>query len=349
MKAGARTSQRHVAARPQPRRQRPQILAPRAGRFDIPVDQATLARISDDARSNGGILAPSKQWQLDDTATSSLSVLLEALLGPIGMQPVDAAAVRCYESFLRGIDHLGLCEPNLLVQGSVARWTKSDLGTLMDVNLTTAFLRTPLPDRLNVCEVGGGYGRVAEAFLQLYPEGLHYVLIDAVPATLMYAYAYLRAAFPGRRIGSLYAGDEYDPSFDCFVMPAWRSDLLPDGMAELAMNIESLQEMDAKQVAYFMAFFERVTNPLGTLYISNARDYVYKGDWPYPRHWEVLYQHNTPRSWSRNHPTLVMRKGVGDYTAERRAHEAAFDLEMARWDPGLNMMTSSRPLDPAPA
>jgi hypothetical protein len=36
-----------------------------------------------------------------------------------------------------------------------------------------------------------------------------------------------------------------------------------------------------------------------------------------------------------------MRKGPGDYRAERRAEEAGFELEMARWDPALMMLTSS--------
>lgn len=299
-----------------------------------------LARISDDAGTNGGMLAPSKQWQLDQAVTASLAVMLEALLGPTGMQPVDAQAVRCYESFLRSVDHLKLCQPNLLVQGSAGRWTKSDLGTLMDINLTTSFLPSPLPDRLSVCEVGGGYGRVAEAFLQLYPTGLHYVLVDAVPATLMYSYQYLRKAFPDRRIGSVYAGDNYDPAFDCFILPAWRAAALPSGSFDLAINIESLQEMDELQVAYFIGLFERVTTERAIQYISNARDYVYKGDWPFSRGWEVLFQHNTPRSWSRNHPTIVMRKGPGDFSSERLAHEAEFETEMAGWDPGLTMLQS---------
>ena len=315
-------------------------MASRPDRFEIPADQEMLARIAADALDNGGFLAPSKQWQLDPEVTASLRAMLEALLGPVGMRPVDAAAIRHFEPFLRGIDHLRLCEPNLLVQGSAARWTRSDLGTLMDVNLATSFMAPPdrPPDQPSVCEVGGGYGRVAEAFLNLYPA-CHYVLVDAVPATLMYAYEYLRAAFPNRRIGSLYAGDEYGPEFDCYVLPAWRADALPSGAFDLVANIESMQEMDGRQVASFIELFDRVAANGATIYVSNARDYVYQGEWPFPVHWETLYEHDTPRSWSANHPTIVMRKGRGDFSAQRAAAEAAFQVEITNWDPRLKSLS----------
>jgi putative sugar O-methyltransferase len=306
-------------------------------RFDVRGDPGTLTRIEADACDNGGHLAPSAQWQLPEEAKVSLLALLDALLGPVGKRQVDADAVACYRSMLREIDHLGLCEPNLLLQASKLRWTKSDLGTVMDLNLTTSCLGSL--ERLAVCEVGGGYGRVAEGFLRLWPANIHYVLVDAVPATLMYAYEYLRATFPNRRIGSYYAGDAYSPEFDCYILPAWRTDELPDGAFDLAVNIESMQEMDGRQVSHFLGLFDRVTRPSACIYISNARDYVYKGDWHFPATWEVLYQHNTPRSWSRNHPTIVMRKGEDDYSTERAACERAFELEMAEWNPGLSTLT----------
>lgn len=309
-----------------------------AAPFDIPADLDMLERIVADAASHGGLLRPNTHWELASDRVGSLARMLDPLIGPIGMQPVDADAVACYEPFLRGIDHLGLCGPDLLAQGSARRWVKSDLGTLMDLNLTTAYLPVPMPHPLCVCEVGGGYGRLAEGFLGLLADGIHHVLIDAVPASLMYAYLYLRRAFPDRRIGSVYAGDSYDPGFDCFIMPAWQADTLPSEVFHLAVNIESMQEMDGHHVDHFLALFDRVMLPNGTIYVSNARDYVYRGEWRFPAHWEVLFQHNTPRSWSREHPTVVMRKGDRDHSLERVVQEAAYGLETAHWNPGLSML-----------
>jgi putative sugar O-methyltransferase len=306
--------------------------------FDIPADEAMLADIVADASANGGDLVPNAHWTLDREQVMSLQDLLDPLVGVIGMQPVDANAVACFEKFLRGIDHLGLCGGDLLAQGRSCGWCKTDLGTLMDLNLTTAYLPTPGPERLNVIEVGGGYGRLAEAFLRIRPHAAHYLMVDAVPASLMYAYLYLRREFPGRRIGSFYAGDSYDPDFDCYVMPAWHTPNLAGGQFDLAVNIESMQEMDRHHIEYYLGLFDRVTVPAGTIYISNARDYYYKGDWPFPDRWEVLFLHNTPRSWTRNHPTIAIRKGTADFRLERLAQEAAFEIETGNWNQGLSML-----------
>ena len=306
--------------------------------FAIPADEAMLDRIMADVEVNGGALAPNDHWTLSRDQVLTLNDMLDPFIGCIGLQPVDANAITCYEPFLRGIDHLGLCKTDMLAQARSRGWVKSDLGTLMDLNLLTAYLPTPLRPRLKVVEVGGGYGRLAEGLMRLLPGGVHHLLIDAVPGSLMYAYLYLRRAFPRRRIGSFYAGDAYDPGFDCYVMPAWHSPELPDDAFDLAVNIESMQEMSAEHIEYYLGLFDRVTSPEATIYISNARDYVYDGPWNFPTGWEVLFMHNTPRSWSRSHPTIVMRKGPADYAVERRIHEAAFVAEMAHWNVRLNAL-----------
>lgn len=286
-------------------------------RFDIPANNEMLAAIVADAKANAGFLSPSV-WPLE-IETESLVDMLDGNIGSVGVLPVDEQAVTCFEPFLQEHAHLGLDPRSPLVE------IKSDLGTIMDADLTTLY--QPRPD--SVCEVGGGFGRVAEVFLDL---GLskHYVLIDAVPAMLMYAYEYLRRACPDHRIGSFYAGDTYGPDWDCFILPAWRTDLLSEAF-DLSMNIESMQEMNAVQVSFFLRLFDRVTKPDGIIYLSNARDYYYRGEWPIPARWETLWHHNTPRSWSRDHPTIILRKGTGDYTSARESCEAAFQVEMEYW------------------
>jgi hypothetical protein len=69
----------------------------------------------------------------------------------------------------------------------------------------------------------------------------------------------------------------------------------------------------------------------GLIYMSNARDYVFKGQWNIPSHWEPLFLGNTPRSWTANHPTQVFRKGSGDFSQEQRMLEGAFGQQIAAW------------------
>jgi SAM-dependent methyltransferase len=277
-----------------------------------------LRDIVADARANGGELLPTV-WPLE-VETETLVDMLPGLVGDAGIQPVNLRAAKHFAGFLG-------CEPKDLL----GPWPKSHLGTLMDVALISRYAG----GALSILEVGGGYGRLAEEYLRRGP--CHYVLVDAVPAVLMYAYEYLRAKFPDREIGSYYAGDTYADDWDCYILPAWRTDVL--GQFEVAVNIEAMQEMNAPQVAHYFGLFDRLLVPGGIAYISNARDWRYAGPWPVPATWDVLYQHNTPRSWTRDHPTIIYRKTELDCREVQEANEAAFRLEMEAWDPKLATLT----------
>ena len=281
----------------------------------IPANRSMLRAIVKDARANGGDLLPSV-WPLE-VKTKTLDDMLPGLVGDVGIQSTDAQAIEYFAPFIDGEPPLGM--------------PKAHLGTLMD----HALIRRYAGGSLAILEVGGGYGRLAEEFLKRGP--CHYVLVDVVPAVLMYAYEYLKATFPDRRIGSYYAGDTYGPDWDCYILPAWQMDVL--GPFEVAVNIEAMQEMNARQVAHYFYTFNRVLVPNGIAYISNARDWKYIGPWPVPMTWDVLYQHNTPRSWTKDHPTIIYRKTTLDCREVQEANEAAFGVEMKSWNPRLSTLT----------
>jgi hypothetical protein len=132
-------------------------------------------------------------------------------------------------------------------------------------------------------------------------------------------------------IGSFYAGDDYDSSYDCYILPSWRTSVLPETFFDICLNIESMQEMQQHHVDFYFELFDRLTIFGGEVYLSNARDYVFNGVWNIPLHWETLYLNNTPRSWTADHPTHILRKNDGDYSLERRAHESAFRQQVAAW------------------
>jgi SAM-dependent methyltransferase len=277
-----------------------------------------LAAIIADAKANGGELLPTV-WPLE-VETETLDDMLPGLVGDTGVQPVNLHSAAHFAQFIG-------CEPETLL----GNWPKAHLGTLMDASLINRYAGGVL----SILEVGGGYGRLAEEFLKRGP--CHYVLVDAVPAVLMYAYEYMKAAFPDKWIGSYYAGDTYADDWDCYILPAWRTDVL--GRFEVAVNIEAMQEMNASQVAHYLSLFDRLLVPNGVAYISNARDYKYVGPWPVPPTWDVLYQHNTPRSWTRDHPTIIYRKTSLDCREVQEANEAAFRVDMEGWNPKLSTLT----------
>ena len=147
----------------------------------------------------------------------------------------------------------------------------------------------------------------------------------------MYSYLYLKSQFPDLRIGSYYNDEAYTGDFDCYIMPSWYAHLLPGSSFDISINIESLQEMSQHHVDYYLALFDRLTKPEGEIYLSNARDYVFKGNWSIPRNWETVFLHNTPRSWSPDHPTHILRKRDGDFSVQRRIAETAFNQQIISW------------------
>lgn len=317
-------------------------------RFEIAGDSAQFDLIVQDMLNNGGDLAPSDHWSwnLGEKANdasgytdeifvekySHLSKMLDPWVGVTGMKDLSDEAVEKYESFLRSIDHMQLLPSDVLTHGKLNGWRETDLGSILDLSLITTFLADMSQGRLTICEVGGGYGRLAEVFLETHKKRVHYVMIDAVPVSLMYAYYYLKSQFPELNIGSFYVGDDYDSSYDCYILPAWHSSVLPEGSFDICVNIESMQEMQQHHVDYYLDMFDRLTVSVGRIYLSNARDYIFKGIWNLPSHWETLYLNNTPRSWTADHPTHILRKNKGDYSLERCAHEGSFSQQVAAWN-----------------
>jgi hypothetical protein len=316
-------------------------------RFEIAGDKTQFDVIVRDMCSHGGTMAPSDHWNwnlgesvkgsngytsdLFEKNYSHLNKMLDPWVGVTGMKVLSPEAVTKYEAFLRPIDHLQLLPTDVLTHGRANGWRETDLGSVLDLNLIWMF-RVDVPnERLAICEVGGGYGRLAEVFLGQRRKPIHYVMIDAVPGSLLYAYAYLKAQYPDLKIGSFYAGDAYDASYDCYVLPAWRTGALPQACFDVCVNIESMQEMEQHHVDSYLELFDRLTVPGGEIYLSNARDYVFKGQWKIPRHWETLYLNNTPRSWTADHPTHILRKSAGDHSQARRAHESVFRQQVHAW------------------
>jgi hypothetical protein len=318
-------------------------------RFRLPGDKAMFNRIVVDMIEHGGKLAPSNHWNWNlgsadkeklsgysdeqfDEKYSELELMLNPWVGVTGMRPLNEESVTKYESYLRSIDHLGLLPADILSHGQANDWRETDLGSVLDVSLLSAF--SPAQQRshrLAVCEVGGGYGRLAEALVGILSDSMHYVLVDAVPGSLMYAYMYLKSQLPNHKVGSFYNGDPYSEEYDFYIMPAWQVQQLPASTFDICINVESMQEMEQHHVDHYLNLFDRLTVADGLIYISNARDYVFRGEWNIPSHWETRFLNNTPRSWSADHPTQILRKRIGDFSLERHVLEGVFKQQIAAW------------------
>jgi SAM-dependent methyltransferase len=308
---------------------------------DLPVDERLLGRIVEDLRNQATRHQPIASWLADGGGKASpaysfqVQTLIESWLG-FGSTRVSPEALFWYYGFLRDIDGLGLMRHYFDNETS---WREpahhlrvADLGTILDLNLMAPFLQAPSDGPLRIVEVGGGYGRLAEAFLNIFGDQVRFVLIDAVPGSLLLAYEYLRRCNPALRVGFDYLDDPFDlERYDCYIAPSWRIDPIPKASIDLAINVQSMQEMEQHHVDEYLAWFDRALKPgSGIAYFCNRRDHLFRGKYRYPDHWQLLLKKCTPRSWTRDFPAELFRKGKRSFAAENRLHAAFYERDLRR-------------------
>jgi putative sugar O-methyltransferase len=305
-------------------------------RWNQPLDRAMLDRLEPQA-AIAGLLGPGPQWTFTTGHLNTLGEMLEAWVGwgrlPLRSTPEEARRITGKGDFvpemvryLKSIDHLGLIDAEFAEHVMQHNWLAADLYSVMDVLELTAFLGATTHPRFRIVEIGGGWGRLPEMLLRLFPGRVEYVMVDAVPISLVSAEAYLRAALPELQYGSFANGDDYQPgSYDVYFIPSWEIDHLGTARFDAVVNIESFQEMTQERVDLYLGWFDRVIADGGIAYIANSRDYVFIGDWNFPASWRTLARHRTPRSWTPDNSTHLLRKEVGDFRAGNRIIDVAYE------------------------
>jgi hypothetical protein len=308
--------------------------------FDIPADTILFETIIEDMNKNSGRFRPAPIWDLERDGHnggecslsksqpqglttqgyseenfqrnySNMKQMLDPWIGCTGLQSISLEFVSLYLDFLKEIDFLNIVPTYFNLDGSLKEEGKkliiTDLGSMVDVNLIDTYASPTKP--LKVIEVGGGYGRLAEALINIYDSNVKYCLVDVVPASILYSYQYLKKTFPNLRIGFYYNNDEFDlERFDCFIVPAWHFETINNATYDIAVNIHSMQEMEQHHVDYYINMFNNIVEENGLIYLANEKDYIFQGKWNFPENWEILLKHRSPRYFTRNSPLEMFRK-----------------------------------------
>jgi len=256
---------------------------------------------------------------------SKMKALMKAWIG--GTEPPSRTTILKYRRFLERSDSLGLWQPNIDKNEDGIPVLQADLGSIMDLNLLYAFAASAKRSVTLALEVGGGYGRLAEAAFNIFGRSLKYVIVDAVPASLYYSRKYLSLACPDARIKSFYdeGGEDFDlENLDIAIIPSWHFERLNRSNYDICINIESMQEMNQRHVDYYIGLFQSVAADGATIYLSNAHDYYFRGVFNIPKNWQRLFCCNTPRSWTPDHPTEIFRKTSDDCSIRNGAVESAY-------------------------
>jgi hypothetical protein len=317
---------------------------------ELEADRGEYSNYVNDMLENGGQLIPDPNWlNLDASSRDAASYDARNVLAQViterhfqeraasmkslmwawvGGAEADAITFSKYRRFLKDRDRLQLWSVNVERSRDGIPMSRADLGSVMDLTLIDAFGSTA--KRLTrILEVGGGYGRLAEAAFNVFGRSIQYVMIDSVPASLYYAARYLKHACPEARIGSFYDSAFDLANCDIAIIPSWHFKRISSLKYDICVNIESMQEMGQYHVDYFLNLFESESLEGATIYLSNAKDYYFRGTFNYPKNWQKLFCANTPRSWRLNHPTEIFRKTTGDYSTANAMIDSSYDY--ARW------------------
>jgi len=311
-------------------------------RFDIPIDAALFDQLTEEMARQDEARRPADWWLLPESyLAGNMEGMLDPWCGDVGQIPLrDLALVASVSGsaellpmtweFCNQIDHLGLLRGQSLESLGKMNWRVVDLFSIIDALLISAFCETG--DRPSVLEIGGGFGRTAEFLSKSIYPSMRYVNVEAVPISLTYCYQYLRSKFPGRKVSIVTKDSEIDLDSDFMVVPTWNLPRLTHAEFDLSINIESYQEMSQPIVDLYISLIDRLSHDRSYVYLINARNYKFKGDFNFPKNWECLYRHQSPHAWSKNHPTEIFRvMQHGSAAPRNQIRQVMFDRERAQF------------------
>lgn len=192
--------------------------------------------------------------------------------------------------------------PSLIKDRSGALISQDLANSIIEISAMNLSLR---PGSV-VLELGAGYGRDAYAILATNP-GIKYVIVDIAPA-LWVAETYLRHEFPDLHIFSYrdfgrFADVEEDfLACDIAFFLSTQISQLPDGLAELIINVSSLHEMRLEQIGFYLSQFDRLLKEGGTFYFKQWKRgvvpfedvVIHQRDYPIPKNWTCNLSREAP-------------------------------------------------------
>lgn len=160
-----------------------------------------------------------------------------------------------------------------------------------------------LNKKLEIAEIGAGYGRLAYVFLKILPRA-NYCIID-IPPALYIAQEYLKKIFPKENFFFFRHFDNFDKvkkdfreARIKFIMPH-QVKYLPKDLFDITINISSLHEMRTDQIRDYIKQIDRLCN--GYVYFKQWKqskrpdnNFIRENEYPIPTKWIKIYHHKHP-------------------------------------------------------
>ncbi len=177
----------------------------------------------------------------------------------------------------------------------------TDLGSVADLAILLPRL-SKMRSALKILEIGGGYGRLAEALIRNIESeiSLDIQMIDVVPSSLALAEAYLKSS----AITTLRGVQTFPKLESCVRLArAEKLALIESGSVDLVINVESFQEMTPGWVRWYLNEVNRITKKGSYFYQSNSFGYKNLFKLELGNEWKLEGSFNHPRHWTDSHRT----------------------------------------------
>jgi putative sugar O-methyltransferase len=201
----------------------------------------------------------------------------------------------------------GPSNPYFSVRQIISDFNKSahlkltDLGSTCDVTVLKDILNHR---RARVLEIGGGYGRLAEALLRNSGAKLQIDMLDVIPSSLALAKSYLSQSGVSVNLLQELSSSNVDVNLH---LPS-TVESIPDGSVDLAINVESFQEMTQDWVDYWIKIIDKKTRVGSFFYQSNAFQFRNFFELSLDSKWFLEKSIRHPRHWTQGHRTEIWRR-----------------------------------------
>jgi hypothetical protein len=180
----------------------------------------------------------------------------------------------------------------------------TDLSSICDAIILRPYVCKP-GKPAHILEIGGGYGRLADSLVRNISKEIEIDMVDVVPSSLLLAYQYLMKA-------------GLDCQFDVSTEPHVRKQItlrgpsecgsIEDGSVDLAINVESFQEMTQQWVDHWIELINRVTHLGSFFYHSNSTGYKNLYTLEMGANWVIRDSYIHPRHWTSSHRTEIWER-----------------------------------------
>lgn len=147
-------------------------------------------------------------------------------------------------------------------------------------------------DQIHIVDIGGGFGGFALKLKRLFPKA-KIVIVDLPETNAIQTY-YLATTMPDSKVVGHTEFTSVSDDFDFAILPSWRMSELPDGWADVVINMRAFQEINLEIIEWYIGEIQRTIRVGGLFYCVNRymkatigrnnriKDYPFDTKWAFP-------------------------------------------------------------------